>query len=146
MCLILVLPCLLTDKDEIGNNLHLRYYRTQRIISCMEFLPLEFCLDHLKHKHISVEDDLQPMVSTLSQPELVLIYSVYLTLENYYFCYISETTYHHSNLLSFYLTHYLFLNLLFPSYGLAFKLDLNNLNVKQSSIKEQKDQLNFHKN
>ena len=146
MYLTSILPSQFPDKDEIENNLHLRYYRTRKIIFCMEFLPPEFYLDHQTRKHIFVGVVLQPMVLALSLLELVLIYSVYLTLENYYFCYISETTYHHSNLLSFYLTHYLFLNLLFPSYGLAFKLDLNNLNVKQSSIKEQKDQLNFHKN
>ena len=93
MYLTSILPSQFPDKDEIENNLHLRYYRTRKIIFCMEFLPPEFYLDHQTRKHIFVGVVLQPMVLALSLLELVLIYSVYLTLENYYFCYISETTY-----------------------------------------------------
>lgn len=62
MCLTSILPFQFPGKDEIENNLHLRYYRIRKIIFCMEFLPLEFYLDHRTHKHIFVEVVPQPMV------------------------------------------------------------------------------------
>ena len=85
MCLILVLIYLFVNIIRVEYNLNLRYYRIRKIIFYVESKQPKFYLDHQIHKHNLVDAVIQVEVLILLQLELVLIYSVYLTLENYIF-------------------------------------------------------------